>query len=336
MTLIYNNSFSSNSNDYGKGNDRNDMDPTLYPVEEDEDTMELGGDEEEAEEDGVFSDEPGRDDGMHREDHSHSFVNYYRYAWFSPNSLLLKALVVMVVVLSLVGARIAMSPKGEFQAIGNTDDTDSDGTLPRGGQLSHALQQEYFAVIHRFLIENKNTSDVLVTEDAMNGPSYQAMHWLAFTDTLYLTPNKRATRNRLLQRYALTVLYFANNDGGTSWTLLNTDVDSGWMKYGVGVHECDWYFVQCDHDDDDEDGHDGDKDKDEEKPLHVVGLKLARRDGRSDITMTGNLRPELGLLSRLRHLDLSQNRLEGTIPQTLYGSLSKLGTLWSCFIAWLL
>ena len=118
-----------------------------------------------------------------------------------------------------------------------------------------------------------------------------------------------------------------------SWNLVHTDVNSGWMKYGIGIHECDWYFVECsivvDTKDDAKNEEDDDDDDDDKNQYVVTGLNFSNKD----ITMMGTLRTELGLLRHLKRLNLSDNRLVGTIPELLYHNNSnsngwtKLGKL---------
>lgn len=93
--------------------------------------------------------------------------------------------------------------------------------------------------------------------------------------------------SRLYQRYAILTMYFTN--GGERWH----DVDPM-------MHECDWFLVEC-------------------TSQKVVELNMGNR-----LDMTGSLVSELGLLSLLRIADFGRNRLEGTIPGTLY-ELTNLG-----------
>lgn len=102
-------------------------------------------------------------------------------------------------------------------------------------------------------------------------------------------PKIDTTSPRLYQRYAMLVLYFAN--GGERWPSF----------LDPSLHECNWSVVECNTNEE------------------VGELRMSQQK------MTGVLPQEIALLSHLQHLDLSQNRLEGTVPQGLY-ELTNLGT----------
>eukprot|EP00934_Nitzschia_sp_Nitz4_P001531 Nitzschia sp. Nitz4//scaffold193_size40683//1159//5990//NITZ4_007493-RA/size40683-processed-gene-0.9-mRNA-1//1//CDS//3329540261//1531//frame0 len=117
----------------------------------------------------------------------------------------------------------------------------------------------------------------------------QALEWLAFEDV----PTTDSTDAEILQRLALTVLYF--EQGGPSlWGTINLDEQAGWVEHGMGIHECYWRGVDCN------------------ESLDIIGLRLGSGIG---ITMAGSsITTELGALSKLELLDLSSHRLHGQIP----------------------
>ena len=126
-------------------------------------------------------------------------------------------------------------------------------------------------------------------------------------------------RDILEQRYALVVWYF-DQGGPTVWKTLNREASSGWIAFGAGVHECDWKGVDCD-----EGGGGGgssdDNDSDNTKRV-VVGLRLSPALG---VVLTGtSLSTEIGLLTNLRRMDFSDQRLQGKIPDE-WAALSQLG-----------
>ncbi|KAL3919667.1 MAG: hypothetical protein SGILL_003641 [Bacillariaceae sp.] len=156
-----------------------------------------------------------------------------------------------------------------------------------------------------------------------SSPQEQALEWMAFQDDplpVPLSPDDAVADVvylgiRLEQRYALTVWYFAQG-GPKLWSTINRDTGGGWMNHGVGVHECDWHAVDCEVLDDD-DGFQDDA-------RVVVGLRLNNGVG---VVLTGtSLSTELGMLTHLRRLDFSNQRLEGSIPDE-WRALSNLDML---------
>ena len=127
-----------------------------------------------------------------------------------------------------------------------------------------------------------------IFQPIIESPQDQAIEWLAFQDD----PLQGEGRNfRLWQRFALVVLYFAHG-GPNTWNLFN-QAPNGWIQNGAGVHECGWRGIDCNSE------------------KEITGIRLSGDDG---ITLTGEeLTTELGVLSKLRYLDLSDNRLQGTI-----------------------
>lgn len=155
---------------------------------------------------------------------------------------------------------------------------------------------------------NNNNGDVVVAYDDrvryyqelqetirpfIDSPQDQAIEWLAFKDILLQQGDGDwRYHQRLWQRFTLVTLYFAHS-GPSTWKVLN-EPSSGWIQHGVGVHECDWRGIDCN------------------TSREVVGIRLSGRQG---ITLTGEqMTTELGILSSLSYLDLSSNRLRGSIP----------------------
>ena len=127
----------------------------------------------------------------------------------------------------------------------------------------------------------------------LNSPQGQAIQWLAFED-IPLALEDDSDVDRVWQRFALVAVYFAQG-GPKLWSSFNRDESSGWIEHGAGIHECDWKGIDCNAD------------------MQIVGVRLGA-SGAPGITLTGTIASELSLLTELRHLDLSKNRLEGTIP----------------------
>ena len=152
-----------------------------------------------------------------------------------------------------------------------------------------------------------------------NSPQRLAMEWMAYQDWPHvpLLSNSNSTTistttNKWMQRFVLMTIFFANN--GHTWGLFNataTDdaaatasvitTSSSWASH-VGMDECQWELIGCDN----------------EGRLTTLSL------GGSSVSLSGTLAKEIGLLTSLRHLDLSENHLEGALPQELY-DLTHLG-----------
>lgn len=148
-------------------------------------------------------------------------------------------------------------------------------------------------------------------------PQAQALEWLAYQDkplfnvsVVEVSPEEQDHHMEILkQRYALVVWYFAQG-GPTVWKTLNREESAGWMAYGAGVHECDWRGVDCDYSN-------GNTDRGT-----VVGLRLSSALG---LVLSGTfLSTELGLLTSLRRIDFSGQRLQGSIPYE-WASMTSLG-----------
>ena len=99
---------------------------------------------------------------------------------------------------------------------------------------------------------------------------------------------EQESRRRFLQRYGLILLAYST--GVDAWNRQTL-----WPKL-VNSHECTSFEgVQCDDND------------------VVIGLSM------SQWNLWGTIPEELGLvLTGLTHLDLMENHLEGTIPESLY------------------
>jgi len=161
-------------------------------------------------------------------------------------------------------------------------------------------------------------------------PQWRALEWLVSNDPLAplpLTP-------RLVQRYALAVLFFYYS-GQQVWVLASPA--DGWCKHvavaaaspthtitvlvsnaeaganaekapksiqvvKVPIDECDWLGITC-------------NDKGE-----VIQLEL----NQSSFVLMGGVPAELGLLSRMTLLDLSSQKLKGSLPPMLYSGLTSL------------
>jgi len=165
-------------------------------------------------------------------------------------------------------------------------------------------RQEALHDIITVVSETKALADVTSSQ-------YRAHQWLLYEDPLSLSPTNGIPKERIIQRYALAVFYFATGGGLQSWSINN------WMK----GDECrdSWIGVGCT-----EDG-----------VVRVLSLNnqglsgtLPREIGRLSLLehlilknhgeLSGQIPSVLGHLSHLRQLGLYNSKFTGTIPHELY------------------
>jgi hypothetical protein len=120
----------------------------------------------------------------------------------------------------------------------------------------------------------------------------RALDWLVYEDTLLTS----AQAPNLFQRYALIVFAFATN--AELWRAVDP-----WYEL-TGSHECSFIGVDCNLD----------------EQVISIDLHLKR--------VSGTLPEEIGLLTELAYLLLGINYLEGSIPDSMFQKLTKLGK-WS-------
>lgn len=175
-----------------------------------------------------------------------------------------------------------------------TDDDGKDVTNSKKEKslvVDESFREKYYDTLIRFMREK-----TLVPTSAQT----HSFEWMVFEDV----PIDDIDYYRFWQRYSLVVWYFEQG-GPTLWSSINTQPGAGWINFGKGVHECDWNGVDCDRD------------------LRVTSLRLGIGTG---ITLTGtHMSTELGVLTHLNRLDLSNHRLQGSIPEE-WQSLTNLGT----------
>lgn len=187
-----------------------------------------------------------------------------------------------------------------------------DPSIPSGPDMSSAERQAYMEELMDFY-------QLPFLEPS--SPQEQALQWLSFQDFPLEVPleseeEAAATyhRIRLQQRYALVVWYFTQG-GPKLWSSINRDASAGWTTYGAGVHECDWHGIDCEV-------MPGMELLSEQDARVVIGVRLNPAIG---VVLTGtSLSSELGLLSNVRRLDFSSQRLEGSIPDE-WKAMTSLG-----------
>jgi len=128
--------------------------------------------------------------------------------------------------------------------------------------------------------------------DNRNSPQYLALHWMAHEDVLRYTPDDDRWIKKIIQRYALAVIYYSTD--GLSWNkkllfLSNYD-ECNWNRENIG------FFEGAGHCD--EEG-------------FITALTLWSND------LKGALPPEIGALSSLKTLALFNNNLNMPPPKSL-------------------
>lgn len=142
----------------------------------------------------------------------------------------------------------------------------------------------------RSIVELASDSESL---NSNSSPQLQAFNWLIKDD--FTTEN--TTSEKILQRYALAVLYFSTNGEG-KWAK-----KEDWVSH---LDECDWYGVKCLDS------------QDEFTP--VLEIRLDRNH------LGGTIPPEIGLFEHIESLHLWQNGISGNIPESI-GNLASLRNL---------
>jgi len=192
----------------------------------------------------------------------------------------------------------------------------------------------------------EQTVDAIVKGDT---PQREALYWLLGDSTW-----RKYSDSRLLQRFALATFYYAT--GGKDWNKgWMFDSTQGWMDYNT--HECDWAFTN------DSNFHETENSTEfflvKDKPCELMEVAesgveelLYDRLWFRDAGMSGSLPPEVfllltnlkvitfrgnqltgtisplvGELSHLEAIDLSFNKLGGTIPEELAKCTNLQGLL---------
>ncbi len=132
-------------------------------------------------------------------------------------------------------------------------------------------------------------------------PRTRALDWLVYQDQTLTRLDTAAHKHRLLQRY--TLILFAFSTGVELWQTINP-----WIEM-VQTQECSFAGIDCNSEG------------------QVVGMQLPYW------RLSGTLPDELGLvLTNMTSLVMNHNKLDGTIPETLFQLThlrmsSKYGTM---------
>ena len=167
-----------------------------------------------------------------------------------------------------------------------------------GSSLVHGSDR--FKILQDMIVGN----GITLNDEFQNelSPQYQALHWMAYNDGFQPSPNDPLSIQKIIQRYALAVTYYAT--GGPNWTeqlgFLSNDDECTWNN------EVNGYFLgsgRC--------GDDG----------LIITLALWGNN------LVGFLPNEVGALMTLRELSFFDNAIRGPPPRTLH-NLSSLGVLY--------
>lgn len=192
-------------------------------------------------------------------------------------------LFVFVAVLSVVGISIAACKA--TGKLGGSSVISPDKEQPD-------VSEEYrhrFTSIRTTLLQN---SDPTVFTNP-SSPQSKALNWMVYKDTTVADDN---SDGRLLQRYALLVIFYAC--GGQDWRGFLSPLDEQQDR-----SECLFRGVTC-------------NEKGRITQLDWFSMRAA-----------GQIPDEIGLLTDLFQLDLSYNSLEGTLPQAVFAKLTNLSKL---------
>jgi Leucine-rich repeat (LRR) protein len=191
------------------------------------------------------------------------------------------AVAILVVVLAVVVAVgiffiVDSSRTQSSEPTGVDMDNPPESDIPKPSDEPNQTPQDEVEI--DILLE-QTSGDALMDK---NSPQAMARKWLLEEDPAQVSIRVDG-EERVLQRYALSVLYFAL-DGG-NWTT---------GDFLTGASECDWTGVTC-----------NDDGMDELLDLSALGLK-------------GSIPPEMAELSFLEKIVLSENEISDEIPSRLW------------------
>mmetsp|Transcript_22456 Transcript_22456/g.48855 ORF Transcript_22456/g.48855 Transcript_22456/m.48855 type:complete len:607 (+) Transcript_22456:196-2016(+) len=183
-----------------------------------------------------------------------------------------------------------------------TSPTSQPTTLEPSAAPSAAPTRDYGTMLKEFLI-----GDYGVDLENMSLPhavtNMLAVKWMAQEASQLaaaLPKNEMIEFNeKLVQRFALLSMDFAMQDA--------KNTDDVPLNARLGVDECDWQGIRCAGED--EDGNEG----------RVTEVHWSHQSG----VVGGRISPEVRLLAKnLSSLDLSNNKLIGTIPEEVYSAIN--------------
>jgi len=200
--------------------------------------------------------------------------------WWTPKKIFILVMLGLAIFAAIIAPITVVLTKNDQQEF---EDEMTAQTLPPE-ERQQAIQQVLIEEAYAPLLNMNETIMSPVFQNAST-PQYRAFQWLTEEDAHAV---RSTDHRRLVQRYALAVLYFATG-GETSW------VES--FEFLQGDHECSWSgALLCDH----------------ETQTNITGITLQRNG------LMNHLPAELAFLTSLQLLDLGSNNLVGTLPPSIH------------------
>ena len=149
---------------------------------------------------------------------------------------------------------------------------------------------------------------------------HAAFKWmLDDLDTSIIYVAESGTMDRIIQRYVLAVIYHSTGGSSGTWT-----TEELWM---TGEDECTWFGVECGANERSGEGDRNLLEKNRKRSMHLVKRRIKKDllDEKyistldlSENGLEGSIPQEIGSLSKLSELLLQGNKLRKTIPEALY------------------
>jgi hypothetical protein len=223
--------------------------------------------------------------------------------------LLLLVGLMLAVVVAIVVVVMATNSNGN-----DTIASPSSGAPPDSNNTTATSTEERRIRQILYATLNENAS---VWDDPAS-PQVRALDWILTIDSLRTSVAQDAAR--LVQRYALVLLYFATQ--GDTWLLSPTSSSSS-SFLNPAVSECNWTGVTCGENAAPSVRYSDSAEQQKDKVFRLYFQSM---------NLTGTLPDELGrCIPRLIELDLFNNSLSGTIPSSWF----DLETEWYETLYWL-
>jgi len=206
---------------------------------------------------------------------------------------------------SYVNLDVCLSPTGCYTIRNITNDDKDESSLDLGySRRSNALVQNsvcdvvnvcgtHFGMNHPKRAGLNHLTQIAVSNlsifDDSSSPEYGALCWIMTKDILF--EKYQICDGTLLQRYVIAYFY---------WSLNVEDK----FKRIASLHTCDWKGITCDN-----------------ATKYVEHIDFRKNE------MRGTIVTEIGLLTRLRTLQLSDNELSGTIDPIIFAHKPHLEVL---------